>query len=570
MKKKLIVLPIFCLMLSTAQAADWLSRFRIESQETAVYRPSQIHIPEAEVFDETPVEDYNSAVTLNNQAIDALNSRNYTEAANLLRRAVALAPDADGFRKNYIIALNKAEQYDELLKQCEIHLGRDKNDDRTAYLIGLTYLNYYKNYQKAADYFSYAINLEPNDSNYVIALVNALENTKQYGDSVFEILKKHEKTFKEAYPYYLLGMKYLDKENYTKAIRAFGAAKQYDDKGYTYHAYIRAAYYGGYINGLEKEAEMTIKQFPSDQNIDSTKRIYKSLKETEYNFTEHITLKVSGASSLEELNFNVRPIKDFYEHQQVTLLSTEIISKGKKLEVQPKTNSDGSLNINVPKSMWSTEIVLELKYKIKSKALFGVYFNGGEEPDIESLKKDENLSFNDKRLSKLADYIDNLYLEDSENYDSQEIFAAKAATAVAKGLKYKENGVDHPVSWALDNLNKCDCTEYSRLLVALCLKKDIPARLATGFLIRKELVNQATSIGHEWCEIYVNGKGWTPVDATLQSTMHRAYFRNILNDQIFFEYPNEHEKTRIGVDYVARNSDITVSIENSYKISNWK
>ena len=123
MKKKLIILSIFGLIFSTAQAADWLSRFRIESKETAIYSPSSLYIPDAEIFDETPVSDYNSAVTLNNQAIEALNSRNYTEAVNLLRRAVALAPDADGFRKNYIIALNKAEQFDELLKQSEIYLS---------------------------------------------------------------------------------------------------------------------------------------------------------------------------------------------------------------------------------------------------------------------------------------------------------------------------------------------------------------------------------------------------------------------------------------------------------------
>ena len=108
------------------------------------------------------------------------------------------------------------------------------------------------------------------------------------------------------------------------------------------------------------------------------------------------------------------------------------------------------------------------------------------------------------------------------------------------------------------------------MLAALCLQKGIPARLATGFLIRSDFLDKDTSIGHEWCEIYINSRGWTPFDATLQSTMHRAYLRNLLNDQIFFEYPSEHNNTRIGVDYTARNSDVKVSIENSYRVTKIK
>ena len=571
MKKILPVISIFCLFLSTAQASDWLSRYDITTPQTAIYKASQIKLPEAVQYEEPSVEDYNSAVTLNNQAIEAMNSSNFDEAVNLLKRAVSISPATQGFRKNYLVALTKAGYDKEYIEQASLQLAQDPNDHQTAYRIGLIYLNNYKDYKKAADYFSYAINLAPKETNYILALVSALENTGKYSDSVYNILQKNINLFNDSYPFYLLGLKNLDKEYYSKAVKAFGSAKRFDTKGYTYHAYNRAAFYGGYLEGLENEVKESISRFPEDKNISSSKRIYDSLKKASYNLTEHIILKISNASSLEELNFNVRLVKDFHKHQKINLLSSEIISKGKSVMAEPKPNPDGSFVINVPKSMWSPELALEIKYRIDLKALYGEYFDLDKKPDINALRKDAKFSLDDSRLSQLADYVDNFVLEDSEGFDTfAELYAAKASTAISKGLVYKENGVDNSVSWALSNPDKCDCTEYSRLLAALCLKKGIPARLATGFLIRSDFIDKDTSIGHEWCEIYVNSRGWTPFDATLQSTMHRAYLRSLLNDQIFFEYPGEHEKTRIGVDYTARNSDVSVSIENTYRVTKIK
>ena len=568
MKKILPALSLFCLLLSSVQAADWLNRFDISPKKTAVFKATAINIPEAENYEESSVEDYNSAVKLNNQAIDAMNSSNFQEAVNCLKQAVSISPASNGFRKNYLIALNKAGNTKEYLKQASILLSLNPEDHQIAYGMGLVYLNNYKDYETAANYISYAISLAPEESSYVLALVSALENTGKYSDSVFEILKKNSNKFNDSYPYYLLGMKYLDKELYSNAVKTLNYGKKYDKKGYVYHAYNRAAFYGGFLEGLEPVARETINKFPNDQNIASTKRIYNSIKNSSYELKEHITLRITNASSLEELNFNVRPVKDFHNHQKVTLLSSELISKGKTINAEPTKKDEDTIVVNVPKSMWSTELALELKYRIDLKAIYGEYFDSEDRPDINALKKDEKLSLDDRRLNLLTDFVDNLTLEDSERFDSfAELYAAKASTAIAKGLQYRENSIDNSVSWALSNLDNCDCTEYSRLLAALCLKKGIPARLATGFLIRTDFIDKNTSIGHEWCEIYVHSRGWVPFDATLQSSMHRAYLKNLLNDQIFFEYPQEHDNTRIGVDYVARNSDVTVSIENSYRVT---
>ena len=572
MKKILAILPVFCFCLSSVQASDWISRFDYRPKSSSsIYKPMPIELPQPEEYAEASIDDYNSAVSLNNKAIDEINSNNTKEAVSLLKEAVNKAPGTINFRRNYLIALNKANQTNTLIEEAKKVLSMDPNDHNTAYLIGLTYLNDIKDYETAADYFTYAIQKSPDDSTYILPLITSLDNTGKYGDTVFELLEHNAKKINEAYPYYLLGLKYMDRGNYSDALKAFASSKKLDNKGYAYHAYVRCAFYGGKLEGLEEIAKNAINKFPNDKNINSTKRIYNSLKDSEFSMREHIVLKVSGASSLEELNFNIRPIADFQNHQKVKVLSCELISKGKKITVTPVVWSDGTLIINVPKNMWSPEIVLEIRYHINMKKMCESYFGFGDSPDIEKLKQDPKLSLEDSRLDELVLFIDNLTLDDSDSLDGyRDIFITKASSAVSKGLNYLENGVDNSVSWALDNLDKCDCTEYSRLLTAICLKKGIPARLATGFLVKSELINKETPIGHEWCEVYIDGKGWTPIDATLQSTMHRAYSKNMLCDQIFFEYPKEHEKTRISVDYTARNSDVKVSIENNYKVYNLK
>lgn len=573
MRKKLLLLSIFCLFITNAQAGDWLSRFDFTPKVSARFKAKSLPIPEQQYFEESSVDDYNSAVGLNNQAIDAMNNDRYDEAVELLGNAVEQSPATIGFRKNYLLALNNAKINEELVRQALIILSIDSNDHKTAYIAGLSYLNDLNEYEEAANYFNYALNLDKDNLSYASALINALEKTGKYNDTVFELLKKYAPKSNEPYLYYLLGLKYLDKKNYTKSIENLKLAKKYDKNGYTYHAYSNAVFYSGNMEGLESIAKSAIQKFPNDQNIGNTKRIYNSLKNREYKLKEKIKVNLTNASSLDELYFNVRPISNFSEHQKVNIISAKLFSKGKTAEVKPLKESDGSLKIEVPKNMWGREIILELSYTVKVKALFCFYNNDTTVPDVKKLKKDSKLSLSDKRIEELANYIDSLFLEDAEQYTAyEELFAAKASTAIANGLRYQENGIDQSVSWALDNLNKCDCTEYSRLLVALCLNRGIPARLVSGFLIKSEFLGKDTPIGHEWCEIYVNNRGWTPIDPTLQTTMHRAYFKNILNDQIFFEYPNKYDTSRIGVQYTGRSSSndtgVEVSIESFYNISN--
>ena len=145
-------------------------------------------------------------------------------------------------------------------------------------------------------------------------------------------------------------------------------------------------------------------------------------------------------------------------------------------------------------------------------------------------------------------------------------FLQNAYLAVGRGLSYRENFEDNTVSWALQNLDACDCTEFARVLAALCLKRGLAARVVTGFLVKDEFLRKSTSIGHAWCEVYFRERGWIPVDPTLGVNMDWAYFGNLLSDQIVFDPLENRKKTRIGVDFVSESSDARLKIENFYHV----
>lgn len=57
------------------------------------------------------------------------------------------------------------------------------------------------------------------------------------------------------------------------------------------------------------------------------------------------------------------------------------------------------------------------------------------------------------------------------------------------------------------------CMEYSDLLIALCRAKGIPARSAFGYAYDPNNMKSLDN-GHQWCQIYLNERGWIDVDPT--------------------------------------------------------
>jgi len=537
-----------------------LARFFPQDQVVPRWQPVSIFpLPEVD-RSESPVETYNRGVELNNQALDAMNGKDYARAARLLSEACRLAPGEKGFWSNYLVALKNGKGREkDVINTARTVLALDENNSQASYMAGLVYLNDLKQPTQAIPYIEYALKIKPDDISVATALATAFEQAG-YRDDAFETLKEYaHKGGNDPYPLYMLGLQYLDRRDYNPAIRAFNSARAVDMKGFAHDAWVRARYYAGQLDGLESDCRAVLQQFPGVLNRQSLERILFSLEPGDFRLVETVNAVISMPSALDRLDFSVRQIPNLPDHQQIELTGCEFVSRGSSYEAQV-SNESGKYKFSVPREILAPELALRLTYRIRTKALLGSRMqNEATEPDLRHLGHDSLFSLDHPVLIELSRRISQL----PGNY------VQNATIAVASGLKYSENYEDHSVEWAFANPDRCDCTEFARLLAALCLKKGIPARIATGFLIKTELIDSDTSVGHAWCEVFFQGKGWVPIDPTLQSNMHWAYFGNLLSDQILFHYLNSDKRTRVSIDFVSSKPDLKVNLSNSYRISQW-
>jgi len=537
-----------------------LARFFPQDQVVPRWQPVSIFpLPEVD-RSESPVETYNRGVELNNQALDAMNGKDYARAARLLSEACRLAPGEKGFWSNYLVALKNGKGREkDVVNTARTVLALDENNSQASYMAGLVYLNDLKQPTQAIPYIEYALKIKPDDISVATALATAFEQAG-YRDDAFETLKEYaHKGGNDPYPLYMLGLQYLDRRDYNPAIRAFNSARAVDMKGFAHDAWVRARYYAGQLDGLESDCRAVLQQFPGVLNRQSLERILFSLEPGDFRLVETVNAVISMPSALDRLDFSVRQIPNLPDHQQIELTGCEFVSRGSSYEAQV-SNESGKYKFSVPREILAPELALRLTYRIRTKALLGSRMqNEATEPDLRHLGHDSLFSLDHPVLIELSRRISQL----PGNY------VQNATIAVASGLKYSENYEDHSVEWAFANPDRCDCTEFARLLAALCLKKGIPARIATGFLIKTELIDSDTSVGHAWCEVFFQGKGWVPIDPTLQSNMHWAYFGNLLSDQILFDYLNSDKRTRVSIDFVSSKPDLKVNLSNSYRISQW-
>jgi len=554
---------IFVLCCSLAQADEaMLARFFPSEKKHPRYVQRPItSLPRVD-SSESPVDQYNAAVELNNRALDAMNKNDFETAVRLLASACQKAPSGKGFWSNYLIALRRSKgRAREAIDVARTVMALDAGDSQAPYIAGLIYLNDLKEPSTASDYLSLAHQLAPEDNSIAVALATALDQAG-FADDAFEMLKKYAlKADNDSYPFYLLGLQYLERKDYNPAIRAFETARAFDDKGYAHDAWVRSRYFAGQLEGLAPECKAILQRFPDVLNRDSLEKILLSLQPGDFKLIETIGLKISTPSALEKLDFLIRPIPDVADHQRAELVKVEFVSRGRSIEATLEKTAANKLRIPLDRSILAPELQLRMTYRINTTPLLGSRMpnTAAVSPDIRALSNDPLLSMNHPLLAALSTRIAAL----PGNY------VQNATIAVATGLKYRENFEDHPVEWALANLDACDCTEYSRLLTALCLKKGIPARMATGFLVKTELIGKETAVGHAWCEVFFKGKGWVPIDPTLQTNMHWAYFGNLLSDQILFDYIGAEKRSRVSIDFSSTRPDLKVNLSNSYLINRW-
>jgi tetratricopeptide (TPR) repeat protein len=524
-------------------------------------RIQRINLPNMNFAAARP-EVFNQAVDFNNQGLAELRNGNANAAENLFARACKLVPGEKGFWNNRLLASSKIKGNE--LRSVEIAkkvMALDDSNAQAAHIAGLLLMNELERPVDAIAFFNFALE-KKEDPKVALALANAYVKAG-YSESAFEILKKYaHRSTDDPYPQYMLGLQYLDREDYNPAIRAFNSALAQDNKGFVHDAWIRARYFAGQLEGLARDCQAVLRRFPEIMNRDSLERIYFSLADQDFRLEERIKIRITEASAIERLDFLVAPIPNVAGHQSAKLVGAEIVSAGGSQRAQvTNREKDGRLRISVPKDQIRSDLVLRLVHRIQTNPLLGSQMTAKNQrsPEIKISQLDEKYSINDSLLALLADRIERLPGN----------FVQNATKAVAAGLNYLENYEDNPVSWALMNPTNCDCTEFSRLLAAICMRKGIPARMVTGFLVKPELMGQETAIGHAWCEVFFENRGWVPIDPTLQSTMRWAYFGNQLSDQIFFGVAQENS-ARISIDYTSTRSELQVSLNGTFVLTGWQ
>lgn len=120
------------------------------------------------------------------------------------------------------------------------------------------------------------------------------------------------------------------------------------------------------------------------------------------------------------------------------------------------------------------------------------------------------------------------YLEPSAFLESEDPVLVEKARSITEGSADSWEAAVRLSSWVADNINYAipggvtarktydiragECGSHSNLLGAFCRAVGIPARVVWGCMY---VPNMGGAFGqHAWTEIYIEGKGWIPVDAT--------------------------------------------------------
>jgi len=549
--------PVFAL-----SADEVASRFfPVPSAAPALPRLSLPPLPTPDDGSPGDVDRHNEGVRYNNDGIRALEEGRIDEAIQLLRRATEVDPHEKGAWNNLVLALQRDGSRPRELYEAALQLmARDDRDFHAPYTAGVTLLDKLKQPREAIPFLEEAHRRNVNDPGLAVALAQAWEKAG-FPDRALEILKPAAPLVRDdPYPQYLLGNLLLAKRDYVPAIRAYQSVLDRDGEGFVHDAWLRARYYAGQLDGLAEAIDAALRRFPGIMNRQVLERIAFSLGDRRYRLVETVNVQVGDPTALQKLDFIIRLPPQIAGFQKVLLEKVSVVSDGRESDVAPSApDADGRVRIKGVEGIRNGLVKLKLVYDIERRAWLGSRgpFQPVSEPDMDELKRDERLSLENAGL----DALDRRLRREDGN------FLQNAYLAIGRGLTYRENFEEHGVDWALANPDACDCTEFSWLLAALCIRRGLPARVVTGFLVKPDLIGKETNIGHAWVDVYFKGKGWVPADPTLGTTMHWAYFGNLLSDQIVFDYFEPSRKSRVSIDFTSTRATMPVTITNTYLIT---
>ncbi|TFG33360.1 transglutaminase domain-containing protein [Candidatus Thorarchaeota archaeon] len=123
------------------------------------------------------------------------------------------------------------------------------------------------------------------------------------------------------------------------------------------------------------------------------------------------------------------------------------------------------------------------------------------------------------------DLIQEISQKSAERTGDDESYARLVFSIVRDSVKLKTHLDERRGAARAIREKEGDCDEHADLLIALLRAAKIPARRIVGHFYRRELEPEA----HAWCEVYLEQKGWIPVDPALGNfgTMSENYFSRI-------------------------------------------
>ncbi|MFZ2959750.1 MAG: transglutaminase domain-containing protein [Candidatus Ozemobacteraceae bacterium] len=563
------VLPLFILfsvflpksLCAGGLSGGWIERF-LPAAVISTPVPS-LDIPPlpAPPAGKTSAEAHNKGVNASNRGVTLMESGDLVHAGDAFREAVELDPREKAFLNNQILAWKKLKHNpDEILELCRRLIALDPKSFTAPYGAGILLLEQLKKPLLAIPYLKMAHEAKSEDPMLAVTLASAWQSAG-YPDQAIELLSRYAHLVKgDVYPMYLLGSLLLERREFAPALRAFEAVVRNDSEGYVREALIRTKFYCGQLQGLAEEIRRLLMQNPRVPNRQSLERILFALSPHQLRLVETISVDLVNPGSLQTMRLLIRQPPSRAGHQKITIEKAEWVSGKRAVAASfSPPDADGRSSFSTPSEFFAPRVSLRLQYLISVEPWLASRgpFIPDTSPDIRNLQSDESLAVNSPEVSDLEIRLFRLPGNQLQNYYQ----------AVGRGLRYKENFENQQVPWIFSHLDACDCTEFASLLAALCLRRSLPARVVTGFLLKSELIGQETNVGHAWTEIFFPDRGWIPADPTLGQNMHWAYFGNLLSDQIYFDVQEPGRKTRVTADLTTSNTDVGIKISSTYRFT---
>ena len=157
-----------------------------------------------------------------------LSNKEYDKAIKVIKRGVELFPENDNLVMTAIIIYNEAEKTDDMINQMEEVVQNNPDNIKLRFLLARNYTTYGKSfakngyqatsdkyYSKATDYYSQALNLNP-DNKKTMYSINYNFGVLYYNRGVFEYKKGNKADLNKLQEYFTKAKPFLEKANSVK------------------------------------------------------------------------------------------------------------------------------------------------------------------------------------------------------------------------------------------------------------------------------------------------------------------------------------------------------------------